>query len=909
MSSGIIAVVILVLLYPTCANSSQPFPVSCPNSTLSCPSGNTCCKLAKTSINGYGCCPIHSAVCCLGGASCCPHGKKCKTTGIGDGYHYCESSTSRTPAPVIGSIDENKFGERMSPTPAPVLGSTDEKKSGDQNVTVSSIDESMAVTIDTITGKVVLIQTSTATIPTLSSTYFAGIEILNVSVQQLSNGSILVERITRLGHIIEKYTPDFQNRNTIQWRVDIIGIDTYPKQTVPITTAWTFDQKQELLWWAPWDLHSYKQNNKDSWLDPLQFKKLSNNNNSNRYNYGTVYATDDTLTDMIVAPIISIFTSDNNGGFSVQMNPEDSITSYTENWLQESLSNEIHQNGLLWHRENVQISSSTKHRLTGHIVSHTSSCFRPVLHFHVETYSKYWKPIVPLNTLLSVDGLGSYGSYPSTELGEAKNNLSFVKWKNMHYKVNWDLSGRFYHYMGMFAPPLINESTTASPSNKWFNRWNPYSAMNGGRLTYNVSYSMINENYQNNQKFNFTTLSYFNVFEFGMNIFNGSNSTVLPKPILPGSTDDYRNASLYVSNYLSDSVLTKYWYPSFTLRSTLNSNVIYNGVTGTWDNGLLMDPGVPSYTSEMKRQLNRRLQYISSFQGIVVDRSDYARYYNLNRNDNVSFINNYDTSQNGHVAFSFKKSYTQVIHECRKTLGNDKIMLMNTLGYSMISMMKSYDGTFSEGKAINAVGLLGAGGMISILWTDRSDGCCDQRDDIDVYFQRRLYLGIYPMAPLPAEDHCISANTTLEKWYVEYGGLFSAIGNNTGWSLYPAHCVSVINTFWKSTTFDNASNVVPSDGIKVNAFSLRDGRRVYPISLIPGAIQRVELQILEPVQVIGYEMLQIGKLNVKENWFRITQAVNKENREWNVTISFDGNETSTKRNYRAVVLRSILEKV
>jgi hypothetical protein len=36
-------------------------------------------------------------------------------------------------------------------------------------------------------------------------------------------------------------------------------------------------------------------------------------------------------------------------------------------------------------------------------------------------------------------------------------------------------------------------------------------------------------------------------------------------------------------------------------------------------------------------------------------------------------------------------------------------MLMNSLGFSSLSLMPSYDGTFSEGRQINAVGLLGAG--------------------------------------------------------------------------------------------------------------------------------------------------------------------------------------------------------
>ena len=73
-------------------------------------------------------------------------------------------------------------------------------------------------------------------------------------------------------------------------------------------------------------------------------------------------------------------------------------------------------------------------------------------------------------------------------------------------------------------------------------------------------------------------------------------------------------------------------------------------------------------------------------------------------------------------------------------------MLMNSLGFSSLSMMPSYDGTFSEGRAINAVGLLGAGGMVNIMWTGNAAECCRTEADADVYFQRRLFMG-EPLAP------------------------------------------------------------------------------------------------------------------------------------------------------------------
>merc|ERR1712194_863813 len=65
---------------------------------------------------------------------------------------------------------------------------------------------------------------------------------------------------------------------------------------------------------------------------------------------------------------------------------------------------------------------------------------------------------------------------------------------------------------------------------------------------------------------------------------------------------------------------------------------------------------------------------------------------------------------------SIKKSFQDITVEMRGVLGN-KIMLINTLGFSRLDFMRPFDGTFSEGKAVNAAGLLTAGGKPAIMWT------------------------------------------------------------------------------------------------------------------------------------------------------------------------------------------------
>ena len=73
--------------------------------------------------------------------------------------------------------------------------------------------------------------------------------------------------------------------------------------------------------------------------------------------------------------------------------------------------------------------------------------------------------------------------------------------------------------MGMFAPPV-------GYGEKWLNRWNPFGSK-GGRVTYNVSYQEQDALYRQAQALGFATLSYMNLFEFGMNV-----ATPLPPPVL-----------------------------------------------------------------------------------------------------------------------------------------------------------------------------------------------------------------------------------------------------------------------------------------------------------------------------------------------------------------------------------------
>ena len=70
----------------------------------------------------------------------------------------------------------------------------------------------------------------------------------------------------------------------------------------------------------------------------------------------------------------------------------------------------------------------------------------------------------------------------------------------------------------------------------------------------------------------------------------------------------------------------------------------------------------------------------------------------------------------------------------------------------------------------------------------------------DAYFQRHLYLGGYPTAPYPGNNHCIKpGNARAEKYYLDYGPLLDAMRGKK-WVLLP-HVIEVADQKARANLF------------------------------------------------------------------------------------------------------------
>jgi len=68
-----------------------------------------------------------------------------------------------------------------------------------------------------------------------------------------------------------------------------------------------------------------------------------------------------------------------------------------------------------------------------------------------------------------------------------------------------------------------------------------------------------------------------------------------------------------------------------------------------------------------------------------------------------------------------------------------------------------------------------------ICWTPDSATVMKSPDE---YFQRHLLMGAFPTAPFPGNDHTIGPNVAVERYYLDYGMMFTLM-HGKRWVLTP----------------------------------------------------------------------------------------------------------------------------
>jgi hypothetical protein len=358
-------------------------------------------------------------------------------------------------------------------------------------------------------------------------------------------------------------------------------------------------------------------------------------------------------------------------------------------------------------------------------------------------YAAFFDPPVP--TVDELSGLGAYSDWP--------RELDVERLRKMAFKVNWAASYDF-PYMGMFLPPTGEHD--------------PYRRIVKNNL---ITLAGMREAARRWREMGFPLLSYFNVTEFGAN--PGTPEGVDPS-LSPA--DQWKNGNNFLFKVIPDAVLR-----------------VRTGETfGSWEGSIVTDCGGPKYREFLLDQARRHVTELPDSFGICIDRLDWLRVYNYHADDGVSWVH-------GQPARSLYASWSELMDRMGPIFHDaGKYIFLNML-INRTEMMRHGDAVYHEHGdwpwEVNAAALQCVY-KPCLVWTHSVK---DLQPDPDAYFQRHLHLGIFPTAPVPGNDHTITPSPEVDRWYFDYGPLFTALRGKK-WILVP-HAVNVAGEVAKANLF------------------------------------------------------------------------------------------------------------
>lgn len=610
--------------------------------------------------------------------------------------------------------------------------------------------------------------------PLTGGTRLAGCrQIEPPQVQKLPNGVISVNRTVEDQNgnkvsITDRFAP---TTNSIRWDVDIYGAGR----------PWSTDIINGLKWpvsnnarfWTAWsdpDLEEGARHNTPvrnlPWHDPLQTRPFAD---SSRWYGGNPRMSAPITGDYFSIPIITVIEPDEGIGFSFAESPEDTVLYMKLITTADGWTEFLHRYHRLGDNHHVRFSMD--------LVSHEAG-WRGGLAWLVKRYPDYFKPAV--TNAYTVGGCGAYSTW--------EGDLDADKLKKMGFSFNWKASYDF-PYMGMFLPPAEDWETFGASvlKGKMVSAQHAY-----GR----TSAKQLNDYSQRMRDYGFYVLNYFNATEFGSYVKSRTNvNWNIPERNI------WTNCTDFLYRKIADGIL-------------------YNkkgGRYGSWRGAVVMDCGAKDYQTFLLGQAQRQIDLLPASSGICIDRMDWLRLFNPRADDGVSWYDN-------KPARSLYVSWTDLMSKLGPMMHrNGKVIFMNPLVSMRLDMLHYSDGIYSEhnesGPGLNASALLGLFRPV-VAWTWAEDL---PTIGPDTFFQRLLYLGVFPTAPFPGNDHSILPSEYADKWYLAYGPLFNQLKGRK-WVLDP-----------------NVIKVVGGNA-KANIFEVPDGYAI-PVVLADQGVEKVTVEL------------------------------------------------------------------
>jgi len=546
-----------------------------------------------------------------------------------------------------------------------------------------------------------------------------------------------------------------QDDNVIVWKVKIYSENDRP-WSVPIDTVIKLKSPSAVKLWTTWSDPDYGLQNDGNWRDPLVFKPFESftlhyggpvNGESDHGYCGRV----DEMNKSFSVPIVTIADQQNNTAVSLILSPDDDVI---------AMNLSCDPNGRIsFSRLNHRLQKKIVWNFTAYIVCHQAD-WRGGLGWMTEKFPDSFYP--PNIIADKFSGTASYSNY--------EGELDVSKLKDMGYSFNWKASYDF-PYMGVFLPPIDN------PTETWERMSNLPRYSGQHWYSSNRASLEIMENNCDYMRFNdLWVLNYFNITEFGISIkwpLDANQPNCKQEELWKDA-----NCMLY-SNFKDAILLKKDGSPFFS-----------------WEGCVAMDPGEKNYQDWLVDQARRHIKYLPSSGGICIDRQDWTVQYNCHADDGMAFID-------GVPARSLVNSWKQTISRISELMHkNGKVVFCNNQN-KRLDLMFNIDGIYDEHGHIGS--MANSDAFISVkkpaaVWTPNSEFI--KNTGVDNFFQRHLYLGLYPTCPFPKQSHSISDDPWAEEQYLSYGHLLNAMKGKK-WVLQ--------------------DNVLSVEGAKGNIFEVPDG--------------------------------------------------------------------------------------
>ena len=477
-----------------------------------------------------------------------------------------------------------------------------------------------------------------------------------------------------------------------------------------------------------------------TWRDPLVPAPFCNRT----WHYGNSAQIAPIGGDFVAIPLVTFSSSRSDTGFSLVLSPDDVLLN-----LDLSLSA---AGQMRFSRQCHRLGNGKPLRFSMDLVGHEGG-WRGGLRWMASHYPAFFDPPNP-----RVHAMSGCGAYSGDE-----RPIDAVKFKAMSFRINWKLSDDF-PYMGMFIPPVRD-------AGEHWQRSCAEAAPPGKLAT--ISCQQMNDYARQMRGQGFHLLNYFNVTEFGKNMKD--------KEVSPEQAND-------PALWKDPVAFLKLKLPRAYFKQQ-PPDMYY----GAW----LVDAGDPAYQNFLLEQARRHIELLPDTDGICIDRMDWLRWFNPDADDGVSWVNDKPARS---LYLSWQSLMTRLgplMHQADKVIfGNPMTM--------RLELNRELDGIYTEHGdnpgALNAASLMGIRKPV-LAWT--CNETLDQPNP-DSFFQRNLYLGVYPTAPYPFNHHCITPSKRADRYYLDYGPLMDAMRGRK-WVLQP-HCVEA-----------------SAPGAKVNLFAVPNG--------------------------------------------------------------------------------------